>query len=182
MSAFHVDYTPEKKGFYDIHVYCGNVLLNKGHTLRKEVKAGEVNGSLSNVVKFSSKVAKMSENEILVQLMDSFANPVLAQQSRLKLETTSANKSLFQTLDIKDNKDGSYNCSYMAKDVGTYEICASFDGKDILPCPFSINVYSSEYFPKANNDIVSVWEDQSIAIDALANDYFAGDNATIVQF
>ncbi|XP_020976556.1 protein GAMETE EXPRESSED 2 isoform X2 [Arachis ipaensis] len=153
MSAFHVDYTPEKSGFYDIHVYCGNVLLNKGHTLRKEVKAGEVNGSLSNVVKFSSKVAKMSENEILVQLMDSFSNPVLAQQS-----------------------------SYMAKDVGTYEICASFDGKDILPCPFSINVYSSEYFPKANNDIVSVWEDQSIAIDALANDYFAGDNATIVQF
>ncbi|XP_020976557.1 protein GAMETE EXPRESSED 2 isoform X3 [Arachis ipaensis] len=182
MSAFHVDYTPEKSGFYDIHVYCGNVLLNKGHTLRKEVKAGEVNGSLSNVVKFSSKVAKMSENEILVQLMDSFSNPVLAQQSRLKLETTSANKSLFQTLDIKDNMDGSYNCSYMAKDVGTYEICASFDGKDILPCPFSINVYSSEYFPKANNDIVSVWEDQSIAIDALANDYFAGDNATIVQF
>ncbi|XP_057755577.1 protein GAMETE EXPRESSED 2 [Arachis stenosperma] len=182
MSAFHVDYTPEKSGFYDIHVYCGNVLLNKGHTLRKEVKAGEVNGSLSNVVKFSSKVAKMSENEIQVQLMDSFSNPVLAQQSRLKLETTSANKSLFQTLDIKDNKDGSYNCSYMAKDVGTYEICASFDGKDILPCPFSINVYSSEYFPKANNDIVSVWEDQSIAIDALANDYFAADNATIVQF
>ncbi|QHO11533.1 Gamete protein [Arachis hypogaea] len=41
MSAFHVDYTPEKKGFYDIHVYCGNVLLNKGHTLRKEVKAGK---------------------------------------------------------------------------------------------------------------------------------------------
>ncbi|XLR61116.1 hypothetical protein S83_011788 [Arachis hypogaea] len=77
MSAFHVDYTPEKSGFYDIHVYCGNVLLNKGHTLRKEVKAGEVNGSLSNVVKFSFKVAKMLENEILVQLMDSFANPFL---------------------------------------------------------------------------------------------------------
>ncbi|MED6140343.1 hypothetical protein PIB30_092281, partial [Stylosanthes scabra] len=178
VSAFHVEYTPEKSGFYDIHVYCGNVLLNKGHSLRKEVKAGEVNISLSSVLKFSSKVAKMSENEVLVQLMDSFSNPVLAQQPRLKLETTSANRSLFQALEIKDNKDGSYTCSFMAKDVGTYEICASFDGKKILPCPFSINVYSSEYFPKAKNDAVSVWEDQSVAIDVLANDYFPGDNAT----
>ncbi|MED6108037.1 hypothetical protein PIB30_019814 [Stylosanthes scabra] len=182
VSAFHVEYTPEESGFYDINVYCGNVLLNKGHSLRKEVKAGEVNVSLSSVLKFSSKVAKMSENEILVQLMDSFSNPVPAQQSRLKLKTTSANRSLFQTLEIKDNKDGSYNCSYMAKDVGTYEICASFDGKKILQCPFSINVYSSEYFPKAKNDTASVWEDQSIAIDVLANDNFPGHNATIIQF
>ncbi|KAE9598911.1 putative immunoglobulin-like protein [Lupinus albus] len=181
-SDFHVDYTPEKSGFYDIHVYCGNILLNEGHSFRKEVKAGEVNISLSRVVKFSSKVPKLSKNEIVVQLMDSFSNPVLSQQSRLKLEIASKNSSGFSTWTSMDNKDGSYSCSYMAKEVGTYEICASFDGKRFLPCPFSINVYSSEYFPKANNDTISIWEDQSIAIDPLANDYFAGDNATIIEF
>ena len=39
-SAFQVEYTPEKSGFYDINVYCGNILLNEGHSFRKEVKAG----------------------------------------------------------------------------------------------------------------------------------------------
>ncbi|KAJ1407669.1 Immunoglobulin-like fold [Sesbania bispinosa] len=176
-SAFQVDYTPEKSGFYDISVYCGNILLNEEHSFRKEVKPGEVNISLSSFVRFSSKVPKMSKNEIVVQLMDSYSNPVLSQQSRLKLEIASINSSGFSTWDIIDNKDGSYSCSYMAKDVGTYEICASFDGKRFLLCPLSINVYSNEYFPKANDDKVSVWEDQSIAIDPLANDYFAGENA-----
>lgn len=108
--------------------------------------AGEVNVSLSSVVRFSSKVPKLSKNEIVVQLVDSYLNPVLSQQSRLKLEiAASTNSSGFLTLDIKDNKDGSYSCSYMAKDVGTYEICASFDGKRFLSCPFSINVYSCKY-------------------------------------
>ncbi|KAG4957145.1 hypothetical protein JHK85_043525 [Glycine max] len=182
-SAFHVKYILEKSGFYDINIHCGNILLNEGHSFRKEVKAGEVNVSLSSVVRFSSKVPKLSKNEIVVQLVDSYLNPVLSQQSRLKLEiAASTNSSGFLTLDIKDNKDGSYSCSYMAKDVGTYEICASFDGKRFLSCPFSINVYSSEYFPKANNDTISLWEDQSIALDALANDYFAGDKASIVEF
>ncbi|CAJ1963363.1 unnamed protein product [Sphenostylis stenocarpa] len=191
-SDFHVDYIPDKSGFYGINVYCGNILLNKGHSFRKEVKAGynfiarfisgEVNVSLSSVVRFSPKVPKLSKNEIIVQLVDSYLNPVFSQQSRLKLEIASANSSGFSTLDITDNKDGSYSCSYMAKDVGTYEICASFDGKRFLSCPFSINVYRNEYFPKANNDTISIWEDQSVAFDVLANDYFAGDNASIVEF
>lgn len=38
---------------------------------------------------------------------------------------------------------------------------------------------SGEYFPKVYDDMVSVWEDQSIAFDALGNDYFAGDNANV---
>ena len=34
----------------------------------------------------------------------------------------------------------------------------------------------------AYNDTISVWEDESIAFDALANDNFAGDNASIVEY
>lgn len=41
-SDFRVDYIPEKSGFYDINVYCGNILLNEGHSFRKEVKAGTI--------------------------------------------------------------------------------------------------------------------------------------------
>ncbi|CAJ2658466.1 unnamed protein product [Trifolium pratense] len=181
-SAFQVEYTPEKSGSYEINVYCGNILLNEGHSFKIEVKADEVNISLSSVVRFSTKVPKMSKNEIVVQLSDSYLNPVISQQSRLKLEITSVNSSGFSTWETIDNKDGSYSCSYMIKDVGTYEICASFDGKHVLPCPLSINVYSSEYFPKANDDTLSIWEGESIAFDALENDYFAGDNASIVEF
>lgn len=39
-----------------------------------------------------------------------------------------------------------------------------------------------EYFPKAYDDVVSVWEDESIAYSTLENDYFAGGNASIVDF
>lgn len=108
--------------------------------------AGKVNISLSGPVKFSPKVAKLTKNEITVRLMDSYSNPVLLQQSKLKLEIGSVNRSGFSTWTFIDNKDGTYNGSYMAKDVGTYELCASFDGMRFMPCPFGVNVYTSEFF------------------------------------
>ncbi|KAJ6908539.1 hypothetical protein NC651_018821 [Populus alba x Populus x berolinensis] len=180
-SAFNVIYTPEKSGIYEIYVFCGNVLLNGGHSFRKEVRAGEVNVSLSTIQKFSLRAPKMIENEMAVQLVDSFFNPVLSQQSRLTLEIASVNKSGFSSGMFVDNDNGTYCTRYVVKDVGTYEMCVSFDGKRLSPCPFGVNVYGVEYFPKANDDNISVWEDESIAFDVLANDYFAGNNASIVE-
>ncbi|XP_018632337.1 protein GAMETE EXPRESSED 2 isoform X5 [Nicotiana tomentosiformis] len=181
-SAFDVSYIPEKSGIYEIRVFCGNIPLNGGHPFSKAVSPGKVNISLSGPVKFSPKVAKLTKNEITVRLMDSYSNPVLLQQSKLKLEIGSVNRSGFSTWTFVDNKDGTYNGSYMAKDVGTYELCALFEGMRFLPCPFGVNVYTSEYFPRVQNDSVWVWEDDSIAFDALENDYFAGHNITIFEF
>ncbi|KAJ8770463.1 hypothetical protein K2173_017954 [Erythroxylum novogranatense] len=181
-NAFNVIYTPEKSGIYEIYVFCGNIVLNGGHPFRKEVKEGEVNISLSGVRRFASKVPKLVENEIVVQLMDSFVNPVSTQQQRLKLEIASVNKSGFASGTFIDNNDGSYSCNYVVKEVGTYEMCVSFDGMRFSPCPFGVNAYSGEYFPKAYDDMISVWEDESIAFDVLSNDYFAGNNASIVEF
>ncbi|KAH8502369.1 hypothetical protein H0E87_013897 [Populus deltoides] len=180
-SAFNVIYTPEKSGIYEIYVFCGNVLLNGGHSFRKEVRAGEVNVSLSTIQKFSLRAPKMIENEMAVQLVDSFFNPVLSQQSRLTLEIASVNKSGFSSGMFVDNDNGTYCIRYVVKDGGTYEMCVSFDGKRLSPCPFGVNVYGVEYFPKAKDDNISVWEDESIAFDVLANDYFAGNNASIVE-
>ncbi|KAJ6991357.1 protein GAMETE EXPRESSED 2-like [Populus alba x Populus x berolinensis] len=180
-SAFNVIYTPEKSGIYEIYVFCGNVLLNSGHSFRKEVRAGEVNVSLSTIQKFSLRAPKMIENEMAVQLVDSFFNPVLSQQSRLTLEIASVNKSGFSSGMFVDNDNGTYCIRYAVKDVGAYEMCVSFDGKRLSPCPLGVNMYGVEYFPKANDDNISVWEDESIAFDVLANDYFAGNNASIVE-
>jgi hypothetical protein len=143
---------------------------------------GEVNTSVSGVVKYAPKVAKKIENEIVVKLMDSYSNPVLSQQSKLKLEIASLNKSGFSTLMFIDKNDGSYIGSYAVEDVGTYEICASFDGNRFYPWPFGVNVYDAEYFSKAYDDIISVWEGESIAFDVLENDYLASGNASIVEF
>ncbi|GLU08406.1 hypothetical protein SLE2022_253210 [Rubroshorea leprosula] len=181
-STYSITYTPEKSGIYKIQVFCGNIILNGGIPFTKEVKAGEVNISLSRVMKFDIKATKLIKNEIVVELLDSFGNPVLSQQSRLKLELASVNRSGFTTWMFENNNDGSYTGHYLAMEVGTYELCVSLDGKHILPCPFGINVYGSEYFPKAYSDAISVWEDESVAFDVLANDYFAGDNASIVEF
>ncbi|KDO71738.1 hypothetical protein CISIN_1g002057mg [Citrus sinensis] len=181
-SAFDVTYTPEKSGIYKILVLCANIVLNGGHSFTKEVTASDVNMTLSGVVKFTPKVAKLITHEIVVQLLDSYSNPVLSQQSGLKLEITSMNSSGFSSWMFVDNNDGSYSGHYLAMDVGTYEMCVSYDGTNFSLCPFLVNVYSSQYFPKAYDDKVSVWEDESIALDALANDYFAGNNASIIEF
>lgn len=103
-----------------------------------------VNISLSRVVKFSEKVPKLIKNEIVVQLVDSFSNPMPLQQLRLKLEIASVNRSGFSSWMFLDNGDGIYTGSYLAEDVGTYEMCVSFDGKYFLHCPFGVNVYSSK--------------------------------------
>ncbi|XP_052190913.1 protein GAMETE EXPRESSED 2 isoform X2 [Diospyros lotus] len=181
-SSFDIIYTAEKSGIYEITVFCGNIALNGGQPFRKEVTAGEVNASLSGVVQYAPKVPKMIKNEIVVQLMDSFSNPILFQESKLNLEMASINKSRFSTSKFVNDTDGLYIGSYLAEEIGTYEICASFDGNRFLPCPFGVNVYSSEYFPKAFDDSISVSEDESIAFDALENDYFAGGNASILEF
>ncbi|KNA05819.1 hypothetical protein SOVF_186820 [Spinacia oleracea] len=180
--TYGVLYTPEKSGQYDILILCGNIPLNGGQLWKEKVIAGEVNISLSGVVKYAPKVQKLVRNEVIIQLMDSFSNPVLSQQSKLKLEIGSINHSDFITWMFLDNNNGLYTGQYQANDTGTYELCATFDGNKFLPCPFGINVYSSEYFPKAHDDSVYVWEDESVAFNPLENDYFAGENATIVEF
>lgn len=38
-----------------------------------------------------------------------------------------------------------------------------------------------EYFPKAHNDTITVWEDESVSFDVIGNDYFAGGSASIVE-
>ncbi|KAL7104906.1 hypothetical protein ACP275_07G011600 [Erythranthe tilingii] len=179
---FDVFYTPEKSGLYEIRVFCGNIPLNRGRPFRKQVSSGIVNVSLSGVMNYARKVPKMSKNEIIVHLVDSYSNPVLLEQSKLNLEIASINKSDFSTWTFSDNEDGSYSGPYLAKDVGTYEICASYNGERFLPCPFGVNVYNNEYFPKVYNDTVSVWEDESIAFNVLDNDYFAGGNASILEY
>ncbi|KAL3648666.1 hypothetical protein CASFOL_005069 [Castilleja foliolosa] len=181
-SDFDVFYTPEKSGFYEIRVFCGNIPLNDGQPLRKEVTPGVVNVSLSGVVKFSEKVLKLVKNEIIVHLMDSYNNPVLLQESEMKLEIASINKSASKTWMFSDNNDGSYSANYLVQDIGTYEICASYNGEHFVPCPFGVKVYNNEYFPKAYKDTVLVWEDESIGFNVLENDYFAGGTASILEY
>ncbi|KAJ4826072.1 hypothetical protein Tsubulata_041704 [Turnera subulata] len=81
----------------------------------------------------------------------------------LQLEIVSLNKSGFSTGSFADNIDGTYRGPYLVKEVGTYEMCVSFDKRRLSPCPFAIN-------------------DESIAFNVLENDYFAGKDASIVEF
>ncbi|KAL8546414.1 hypothetical protein ACS0TY_006225 [Phlomoides rotata] len=105
--------------------------------------AGVVNVSLSGVTKFAQGVPKLAKNQIVVHLVDSYYNPVLLQQSKLKLEIASINKSASSIGMFSDNKDGSYSVEYEVNDIGTYEICASYNGERFLPCPFGVNVHDS---------------------------------------
>lgn len=105
---------------------------------------GNVDVSVSEMVKFAPKISKQTTNEVVVRLMDSYSNPVQSQQSKLKLEIASVNGSGFSTLMFVDNKDGSYTGSYIVKDVGSYEICPIYEGQKLIPCPIGVNAYSSK--------------------------------------
>lgn len=107
--------------------------------------AGAVNVSLSGVVRFAEKVVKMVKNDIAVHLVDSYSNPVLLQESKLKLEIGSINKSAYSIWDFSDNNDGSYTVKYLANDVGTYEMCAAYNGERFMPCPFGVYVFNSKF-------------------------------------
>ncbi|KAL8528790.1 hypothetical protein ACS0TY_006304 [Phlomoides rotata] len=130
---FDVIYKPEKSGDYEIYVFYGNITLNGGYPFRKEVIPGVVNVSLSGVTRFAQGVPKLAKNQIVVHLVDSYYNHVLLQQSKLKLEIASINKSASSIGMFSDNKDGSYSVEDEVNDIGTYEICASYNGERFLP-------------------------------------------------
>ncbi|KAL1548471.1 protein GAMETE EXPRESSED 2 [Salvia divinorum] len=181
-SDFDVSYKSEKSGLHEMLVFCGNIALNGGRAFRKEVTAGVVNISLSGVVSFAEKVVKMVKNDIVVRLVDSYSNPVLLQESHLRLEIASINRSAFSTWDFAENNNGLYTVNYLANDIGTYEMCASYKGERFVPCPFGVHVYNYEYFPVARNDTASIWEDEALDFDVMRNDSFSGANATVVEY
>ncbi|KAL7594768.1 hypothetical protein Lser_V15G29620 [Lactuca serriola] len=80
------------------------------------------------------------------------------------------------------NRDGTYTGFYMAMNVGTYKIYASFDGMSISPYPFEVATLNREYFPIAYGLDVYVWKDESIVFNALVNDYFVGGKAKVVEY
>ncbi|XP_058067826.1 protein GAMETE EXPRESSED 2 isoform X2 [Magnolia sinica] len=172
-SSFDVIYTLEKSGIYEIWVFCGNIPLNGGLPYALEAFPGMVDASQSSIVKFVPRVAKHVINELVVQLMDSFSNPVTSQQKKLSFEIDPIRNSSFLRWDFIDNKDGSYFGYYLPTILGTYKISILFEDKHLSPSPFEISVHEREYFPKAYNYTISVWENESIAFHALENYYSA---------
>lgn len=49
------------------------------------IAAGEVDTSISGVVKYDRRVPMLINNESVVQLRDSFSNPIVSNQSKLTL-------------------------------------------------------------------------------------------------
>ncbi|KAG1364414.1 protein GAMETE EXPRESSED 2 [Cocos nucifera] len=180
-SEFNVAYTPKVSGDYEICVFCGNIPLNNGHPYLMKVSPGLVDTSLSSVSRSTPTVKRFVKNEVLVQIMDSFSNPILSQQTKLAFQIDSVNSSSFMKWAFTDNEDGSYSGYYLARVLGAYNICISFEDKNLPPCPFEIHVHEREYFSEVCNDRISVWEDESAAFDVLLNDYVAGGIASIVE-
>ncbi|XP_068649169.1 protein GAMETE EXPRESSED 2 [Aristolochia californica] len=181
ISNFNVEFLPVKSGLYDVWVFCGNIPLNGGHPYTSVVFPASVNTSISSVVKFSKKVTRLVRNVIVLQLADKFSNPVMSQQRKLAFDFRSPNSSEFVSWMFEDNGDGSYLGYYLVNNTGTCEICVSFEGNTLPPCPLEINVYRQEYFPQAFNDTISVWENESVAFDVLRNDYFADGDISVIE-
>ncbi|KAL5701321.1 hypothetical protein ACHQM5_026668 [Ranunculus cassubicifolius] len=179
-SAFDVIYTSEKSGTYEIQVFCGNIPLNGVDSYILEVQPGGVDINLSRVSQLAEKVPKLVENEILLQLIDAFSNPILFHENILSIEFHTNSSGVLNWTFVAAN-DGLYIGHYLINDIGAYEICVLCDGKHMPPCPFWVYVYGGEYFPKAYNDTISVWEDESVSFDVLGNDFFAGESASIAE-
>jgi hypothetical protein len=82
------------------------------------------------------------ENEVDVRLVDSFMNPVLSLESKVRFQLTST--SIFGK-EFVDNRDGSYTARYVINQIGSYGICVRFEDKDIAPCPFQVEVFPGNF-------------------------------------
>ncbi|KAM0880711.1 hypothetical protein ACQ4PT_033404 [Festuca glaucescens] len=182
-SHFNVSYTPEIAGEYDIWVLCGNIVLNNGNPYAMTVSPGAVSTFISTDPLFEPRVKRSVRNEVTVRLRDSFMNPVVSLEPKLRLQLTSANiptlvnTSSFAAEEFVNNKDGSYTTHYVARYLGSYSLCTQLDNTQLPPCPFEVHVLGDEYFSDVKNDNISVWEDESVSFDVLSNDYIAGGQA-----
>ncbi|KAJ0602889.1 putative immunoglobulin-like protein [Helianthus annuus] len=179
---FDVTYMPVKSGAYEIRVFCGNIPLNGGHPFKKTVHPADVNMSVSRVVQYDKKVSAGILNYVVVQLMDSFYNPVLHVKHLLKLEMASTNGSHFFPCLFNDNNDGTYTASYLAYGPGDFELCISYMQQRVLPWPFGVQAFDAKEFPSVRDDTVNVWEDQSTAFNVLENDIIFDGKATLCEF
>nr|GEZ17653.1 hypothetical protein [Tanacetum cinerariifolium] len=184
-SDFDVVYVPEKQGDYEIRIFCGNIPLNDGQPFIKNVVgSGEVNLSVSEVLKYDSKLAVFETGFITVKLMDSYHNPVMDRVKELYVDTGEHNirHHGIPLPHIQDNTDGTYTGGYYFKQTGNYELCVLFNRTCFLPNPLGVIVHGRAIYPTASDDRVDVWEDQSIGFYPLGNDFFIGGNAKIVEF
>ncbi|KAG0458934.1 hypothetical protein HPP92_022062 [Vanilla planifolia] len=181
-SEFRVTYIPEKSGDYEILLFCGNIPLNNGSSYFMKASSGIVDISKSRVVNFQSKVKKLEQLEVFVQLVDSYWNFVSSLEAYLNLHFQEKNNSHFMRTDFLENKDGLYVGYYTPRDLGNYNICISFAEKFLDPCPIEFHVYESKYFPEAKNDSISVWEEESVIFDVLSNDYALEGQLSVVEF
>ncbi|KAF7065648.1 hypothetical protein CFC21_071734 [Triticum aestivum] len=148
---------------------------------------GAVDTSLSRAPVFDPKAKRSVRNNVTVRLVDSFMNPVVSLEPKLRLQLTSANvtapmnASSFTAGEFVNNKDGSYTAHYVARYLGLYGMCIQFDSRQLAPCPFQVLILPDEYFSEVREDHISVWEDESVSFDILSNDYIAVGLADVVN-
>ncbi|XP_020585533.1 protein GAMETE EXPRESSED 2-like isoform X4 [Phalaenopsis equestris] len=76
-----------------------------------------------------------------------------------------------------------FGITYIPEKSGDYEIrlsCGNIPLNDAIS--YSMKVLPGKYFPEANNDSVSVWEDESVVFDVLFNDYASDGQASLSEF
>nr|XP_043630504.1 protein GAMETE EXPRESSED 2 [Erigeron canadensis] len=185
-SEFDIDFVPEKSGTYEILIFCGNVPLNDGIPFRKVVSPGSVDVSKSTVSVWEQFApASTTYGNIKVKLLDSFSNPILSKADDLVLEIIKNRPKPTVCVachyKFEDNHDGTYKGTYMVPDPDDlYSMFVKYGVNRITLEP-SIDVYAvnANKWPFTRNDTYNVWEDQSIAFDALKNDTVP--TATIVE-
>lgn len=104
-----------------------------------------VDTSLSSVFNFVPRVKKLMRYSVSVKLVDALLNPISSQQTKLSFDINIANSSSFMRWPFVDNKDGSYVAYYSARELGTYNMCISYEDNPLPPCPFQVQVYESKF-------------------------------------
>lgn len=81
-----------------------------------------------------------------MQVVDAFLNPVSSQQTKLRLEIKAENITNFMTWAFAETQDGSYVGYYLARGIGTHNICILYEDEHLPPCPFEVQVYDSKSY------------------------------------
>ncbi|KAF3794261.1 GAMETE EXPRESSED 2 protein [Nymphaea thermarum] len=179
-STFNISYATKKSGIYEVWVFCGNIPLNSGKQFTLDVSPGKVDVNTSSIQKIDRAVRSQVDNAVLIQLTDSFMNPVYSQKSQLRFVVDPKHSSSFTSGLFEDYENGSYVGYYVANQTGNYEVCALYQDQKLDPCPFEVQAYDSDHFPEAKNLSLSIWEDESVAFDIQTAVHFSSANISIL--
>jgi len=168
-----VTYNPTVAGVYRVNVTVANESVKdmpKNITCLKAADPAHTTASGVGVTSGAPRVGIPAPFK--VQVKDARGNPVVAGGHDLKVALKQPNGDLLP-VELKDNKDGTYDGAYTPHASGDHVVSVQLNGKEIKDAPFKVNIKNPSDPSKSYAEgpgLVQAWDNQPSVFKVFAKD------------